>query len=278
MKEPILRRLRLGQFSHKRFMEALICLALLYGVLCLFVLLVSERLIFFPQPSSYQDRSAILKLPSGEGITISAVYLPSVPSSYTILYSHGNGEDLGDIQLVLQHLHQIGFSVFAYDYRGYGTSMGRPREQNVYKDIDAAYNYLTQELSIPPSKIIAYGRSVGGGPSVDLASRQPLAGLILESSFTSAFRVAIPIPLFPFDKFRNLSKLKKVNCPVLVIHGTADKVIPLTHGQQLFAAASQPKLSLWVEGANHNDPLFLVAQKQYVGTLRQFAQIIKETQ
>ena len=259
-------------------MKVLICLVLLYGVLCLFVLLVSDDLIFFPQPSSYPDSSAILKLSSGEGITISAVYLPSAPSSYTILYSHGNAEDLGNIQPVLQQLHQIGFSVLAYDYRGYGTSRGRPSERNVYQDIDAAYNYLTQQLGIPPSRIIAYGRSVGGGPAVDLASRQPLAGLILESCFTSAFRVVIPVTLFPFDKFRNFDKLKKVNCPVLVIHGRADQVIPWTHGQQLFAAASQPKLSLWVEGANHNDNLFWVAPEQYVAALRQFAQIVQDNQ
>ena len=110
------------------------------------------------------------------------------------------------------------------------------------------------------------------------ASRQPLAGLILESCFTSAFRVVLPIPIFPFDKFRNLDKLKKVNCPVLVIHGKADQVVPWRHGQKLFAGANQPKLSLWVEGANHNDNLFWVAQKQYVATLRQFAQIVQKTQ
>ncbi|MEQ9550896.1 MAG: alpha/beta hydrolase [Coleofasciculus sp. G3-WIS-01] len=138
-------------------------------------------------------------------------------------------------------------------------------------------NYLKEQLGVPPEQIIAYGRSVGGGSAVDLAARHPLAGLILESSFTSAFRVVLPIPILPFDKFPNLDKITQVNCPVLVIHGTADGTIPLSHGKRLFAAAPEPKRSFWVEGASHND-LFWVAGEQYGKTLQEFAQLIAKTQ
>ena len=94
---------------------------------------------------------------------------------------------------------------------------------------------------------------MGSGPAADLASRRPVAGLILESAFTSAFRVMTRVSVLPFDRFDNLQKIKKVHCPVLVIHGTQDSVINVVHGRELFAAANEPKQALWVDGANHND-------------------------
>jgi abhydrolase domain-containing protein 17 len=129
----------------------------------------------------------------------------------------------------LDRLNKWGFSVFAYDYRGYGTSDGSPSENNAYQDADVAYSYLTKELKIPPQQIIIYGQSLGGGAATELAAKHPVAGLILESTFTSAFRVVVPIPILPFDKFTNRDKLSRVRCPVLVMHGEADDVIPLQH-------------------------------------------------
>ena len=99
----------------------------------------------------------------------------------------------------------------------------------------------------------------------------------MESCFTSAFRVVVPIPILPFDKFRNLDKIKKVNCPVLVMHGKADEVVPFSHGQKLFAAAGEPKRYLWVDEAGHNDFIW-VAGDRYSSTLREFAGLIKNTQ
>lgn len=272
-KETLKRRL-LGEFTWKRLVRSLI---FIYVFFALYVFFIADRMIFLPSPSSYPDTPDILKLTTADDIQISAVYLPNQAATYTILYIHGNAEDLGNIQPLLHHLHSLGFSVFAYDYRGYGTSQGSPSERNAYRDSDTAFTYLKEQLKVPPEQIIAYGRSVGGGSAVDLAARHPLAGLILESSFTSAFRVVLPIPILPFDKFPNLDKITQVNCPVLVIHGTADETIPLSHGKRLFAAAPEPKLSLWVDGASHND-LFWVAGEQYGETLQEFAQLVAKTQ
>jgi fermentation-respiration switch protein FrsA (DUF1100 family) len=257
-------------------MGLIILLIAVYIFFCLCVFFFSDRLIFLPQPSSYEDTDAIIKLDSVEGIQISAVYLPQEKATYTILYSHGNAEDLGYIQPVLQKLLETGFSVFAYDYRGYGTSEGTPSERNAYRDIDAAYQYLTQQLGVPPKQIIAHGRSVGGGVAVDLASRQPLAGLVLENCFTTVFQVVMPIPIVPFDKFRNIDKIEKVDCPVLVIHGKADETVSWSHGQKLFAAANQPKLAFWVEGAGHNNVL-TIAGERYTDILQQFTQLIERS-
>nr|WP_293347864.1 MULTISPECIES: alpha/beta hydrolase [unclassified Microcoleus] len=256
-----------GEFSLKRILSSLI---FIYTFLCLYAVFFSDRLIFQPPPASYQDTSEIIKLSSANGMKISAVYFPNPQAQYTILYSHGNAEDLGYIWSVLQDIRDIGFAVFAYDYQGYGTSQGKPSEYNAYRDISAAYSYLTQQLRVPPKQIILYGRSVGGGPAIDLAARQSVGGLVVESSFVSVFRVLTRIPLFPFDKFVNIDKIGKVRSPVLVLHGKADRVVPFWHGEELFAAAKEPKLNFWVDRAGHND-LMEVAGDRYATTLRRFA-------
>lgn len=244
--------------------------AAVYVALFLFGLLLSEPVIFQPHPAGYRDDNRILKLTSRDGRRISAVYLQNPSATYTLLFSHGNAEDLGDDLLFLQVVRDAGFSVLAYDYQGYGTSEGRSSEAHVYEDEEAAYQYLTHQLATPPDRIIAWGRSLGGAAAVDLAARRPLAGLILESSFVSAFRVLTRLPLLPIDKFRTLDKISAVRCPVLVIHGEADRVIPFWHGQKLFSAAPGPKRSLWVPGADHND-VADVAGARYFEALREFA-------
>ena len=248
----------------------LFLLAGLYAVLLFVAVFLSDGMIFQPQPSSYHDTTDILKLTTRDGKRISAIYLFNPRAKYTILFSHGNAEDIGDDRPLLEEFREAGFSVFAYDYHGYGTSEGRPGEQNAYLDIDAAYEYMTQALHLSPASIISYGRSVGSGPAVDLASRKPMAGLIVQSGFTSAFRVLALGRLIPFQKFNNLAKMARVRCPVLVMHGRADQVVPFRHGESLLAAAHDPKSHFWLDGAGHND-FDLVAGKQLTAVLDDFA-------
>ncbi|TAF12649.1 MAG: alpha/beta hydrolase, partial [Nostocales cyanobacterium] len=103
--------------------------------------------------------------------------------------------------------------------------------------------------------------------------RKPVGGLVLESAFTSAFRVVVPIPILPFDKFNNISKIAKVKCPVLVMHGKQDEVVPFTHGEKLFNAVNSPKLYLWVDSAQHND-FSDVAGEKYGQTLQEFVKLL----
>lgn len=250
MDKATLRKLLIGEFTWKRLVRSIL---FIYTFFALYVFFRADSMIFLPPAASYNDTQDILKLPVTNDQHISALYLPNPNAAYTLLYIHGNAEDLGDIRPKLEDLNRWGFSVFAYDYRGYGTSDGKPGERNAYQDINVAYTYLTQQLKVPAEKIIVYGRSVGGGSATALASQQPVAGLILESAFTSAFRVVVPFPLLPFDKFSNLPKLKKVRCPVLIMHGQADEIIPFHHGQTLYDVAPAPKSFLWVPAAGHND-------------------------
>ena len=170
---------------------------------------------------------------------------------YTILFSHGNAEDLGDLSGHLEQFRQHGFSAIAYDYSGYGTSSGKPTERAARLNVEAVYDYLVTKRGIAPDRIIIWGRSIGSGPSVHLAANRPAAGLVIECGFVSAFRVLTRVRLLPFDRFDNLRALERVTCPVLIIHGTDDEIIPFWHGQRLFDTAREPKSRLWVERAGH---------------------------
>jgi fermentation-respiration switch protein FrsA (DUF1100 family) len=245
-----------------------------YAGVCLVAYLVSDRMIFLPPPSTYRDGSDTLRLTTEDGVEIAAVHLGHERADYTILYSHGNAEDLGLVAPVLSRFREWGFAVLAYDYRGYGTSHGSPSERGAYADIDAAYAYLTGTLGVPAARVIAYGRSVGSGPAVDLAARRPLGGVVVESGFVTAFRVLTRVPLLPFDKFRNIDKIPRVGCPVLVMHGEEDDIVPVVHGRRLFQAAAPPKRALWVKGAGHND-FALVGGDQQARALVAFAALLR---
>ncbi len=243
---------------------------MLYGALCLFAYLMSDGMIFVPPPAAREDGSAEIRLQTADGVQIAATHLANPSSAFTVLVSHGNAEDLATMRPWLVRLRQIGFAVFAYDYRGYGQSEGRPSEQGTYADVDAAYAYVTGTLSVPPARIIAYGRSVGSGPAVDLAARQPLGGLVIESGFTTAFRVLTQVPIVPFDKYRNIDKIGRVRCPILFLHGRDDEIVPFRHGEALWRAAAAPKRFVAIDRAGHND-LWLVGEPRIASALVEFA-------
>ncbi|MEL7502317.1 MAG: alpha/beta hydrolase [Cyanobacteria bacterium J06554_6] len=263
-----LRKYLIGEFTWKRPIRSV---GLVYAAVSLYLFFFADGMIFLPPPPSYTDDTSILKIPSSQGRTIAATYLPKATAKYTILYSHGNATDLGQLMPTFQILNEAGFSVFAYDYQGYGLSEGRPTEHNTYQDIEAAYQYLVDDLNTPPENIIVYGRSVGGGPSTYLAAQQPTVGLILESTFTKAFQVVVPIKLLPFEKFPNIDRLKQVRRPVLIIHGTADNTIPFEHGKQLYETANAPKQFVAITGADHND-LIWTDEITYVQAIQTFAE------
>jgi abhydrolase domain-containing protein 17 len=265
------RKFLVGEFSLRRLMTSLLLIPFfVYLGLLVFAYFYADKVIFQPQFSSYKDNEEILKLKTSDGDKISARFYENPNAEHTILFSHGNAEDIDDTDFLMREFQQNGFSVLAYDYRGYGTSEGTPSEEKVYRDIDAAYDHLTRELNILPEKIVLYGRSLGGAVAIDLASRKKVGALIAESTFVSAFRVLTKIQLTPFDKFESLKKIKNVNCPVLIIHGRRDRTVPFRHGEKLFAEANEPKFSLWLDEADHNN-VFSVGGKAYLQTTRDFA-------
>jgi alpha-beta hydrolase superfamily lysophospholipase len=229
----------------------------------------ADRLIFPAIPASYRMDHRHHLLADGRGGRVVMRYLSNPAASRLILYSHGNAEDLGLLEPLLQHLYREGFSVLAYDYPGYGLSSGKPTEASCVEALRLVARFAREQLGYPGERILLYGRSVGAGPSIVLASEGSFSGLVIEGAFLSAFHVAIGTDVLPWDRFRNLRRIADVRCPVLVLHGTRDEVVPFSHGERLFRAASEPKWYYWAEGAGHQDvPAFMGSD--FAGLLREF--------
>ncbi len=249
----------------------------IYAFLNLYAFLVSDRLIFQPQTPGYTRLPHEFRVESGSGEMINTVYLEHPNAEFTILFSHGNAEDLSNVVPFMLRFYDLGYSVLMYDYRGYGTSEGTPSVRKAKQDVAAAYRWLVEEKQIAPESIIAHGRSLGGGLATWLAANRQVGGLAIECSFVSAFRVRTGLPLLPWDKLNNLRSIKKVNCPVLVIHGLEDGVVPAWHGQKLYDAAPGKKKVLWIEDGQHNDYVY-VAEEKYLDTFQSFMKLVSEYQ
>jgi fermentation-respiration switch protein FrsA (DUF1100 family) len=246
-------------------------LVVLLGAMAGALPLFADSLIYFPDHASRRAPAGMQKVASEAG-DIAVLHLPNSAARYTLWFFHGNAESLGDLEPFLRALRDAGYAVFAFDYPGYGQSTGKPSEKTVYASARAARNYLRTVANVPPERTILFGRSLGGGPAVQMATEERNAGLVLQSTFVSAFRVVTRWRLLPFDQYANLGKIAKANCPVLVMHGKADEVIAFHHGEKLFAAAKAPKRHLWVEGARHNDFL-AVAGADFWRALREFSDL-----
>jgi len=245
------RKWLIGTWNWKRPLKSL---AFIYGCLVIVAVFFAERLIFIPPAPGYADDPQLVKFVSSTSDTIVAIERPAKPDMPTILYTHGNGEDLGTVVDLVNLWADQGFGVLAYDFPGYGRSTGKPLEQSCEAAIDAAWQHLTETRKIDPKSIVLISRSVGGGPTVWLAERKAPVGMILMSPFTSAFAVRIPVPILPCDRFPNLKRIPQVKCPLLIIHGEADTLIPPSHGRRLFEAATvSDKQFLGIPGAGHDD-------------------------
>lgn len=154
-------------------------------------------------------------------------------AKYTVILSHGNAEDIYLVETWLQtyFLKQVDVNCVVYEYTGFGESNGRlPGDRTLYEDIETVYLYLTENLNISPDNIILYGRSIGSGPSSYLAEKYPVAGVIIHSGLMSALRVVFNLRwTLPFDKFPNIDRMHNVECPVYIIHGKRDEIVPFYH-------------------------------------------------
>ncbi|KAK4742117.1 hypothetical protein SAY87_000118 [Trapa incisa] len=227
-----------------------------------------RRLLVQDEPS--REDIDVLKLRTRRGNDIVAIHVKHPKATSTMLYSHGNAADLGQmLELFVELSNRLRVNIMAYDYSGYGQSTGKPTEYNTYADIDAAYKCLKDEYGVKDEQLILYGQSVGSGPTVDLASRlQNLRGVVLHSPILSGLRVLYPVKrTYWFDIFKNVEKIGMVNCLVLVIHGTADEVVDCSHGKQLWELCKQKYDPVWVNGGGHCN---LELYPEYIKQLKKF--------
>lgn len=199
----------------------------------------------------------------GDGVRLHGWFFPAEAASpragQVALYCHGNGGNISHRLQACAAWLETGVGVFIFDYQGYGRSQGRPSEEGTYQDSQAAYRWLRAK-GFEPSSIVAMGESLGGGVACELALREPVAGLVLQSTFTSIPELGaelfpwLPVRWFSSIHYATRAKLPRIKTPVLVMHSRADRLVGFHHAQRNFEAAGQPKLFWEIEGG-HNEPL-----------------------
>jgi fermentation-respiration switch protein FrsA (DUF1100 family) len=184
---------------------------------------------------------------------------PDTPQKPTIVWFHGNASNVSITAARAAPYLQKGYGLLAVEYRGYSGNPGSPTEQGLYEDARAFIGWL-KENGTPENNIIVYGESIGTGPAVQIATEHSaLHTLILESPFTSTVDAAtfhypyVPVKWLVKDRYENLSKIKNIKAPLIVVYGNKDRVIPHYLGEKLFNAAPQPKSLVVIEGGDHND-------------------------
>lgn len=202
-----------------------------------------------------------------------AWYIPAEAAQGVILFSHGNGGNIADRLEHFALFRRLGYSVFAYDYGGYGQSSGRPSEKRCYEDARAAWRHLTESLAVPPSDIVLYGESLGGGVTCQLATEEKPRAVVLQNTFLSVGHLAREIfPIMPTyllkHRFDNESKIGTITSPVLIMHSEADTIVPYRHGRRLFELANEPKTFVELTG-DHNECVFL-SENAYCAGLERF--------
>lgn len=225
-----------------------------------------KSLIFFPEKEIIQTPADAglpfedLAIDTADGVKINGWFVPSSGARTTLLWLHGNGGNISHRVGRIRRFHDVlKVNILMIDYRGYGRSGGRISEEGTYLDGVAAYDYLLTRSDVDPARIIPFGESLGAGVAVELSLQRKVQGLILEAPFASIremARVVVPwLPIGPLitTRYDNLSKMSRLEIPLLILHGDRDEVVPFAQGRKVFEAAREPKVFYTIPGAGHNN-------------------------
>lgn len=263
-------------------MNLILGLAAAYLVVALLLWVFQERITFpapraaLPDPEVVLGYGERIELVMKDGVRLAGWYLAPedggarrrtaedahvrrpAPPFAALLWFYGNGETIGAIWPIIRDFRPPGAALLVVDYPGYGASGGRATEAGIYKAGALAYQALASRPGVDPKRIYVYGRSLGSAVATRTAADFPAAGLILESPFTSARDMAArTYRIFPLSLVRlqlnNVETIRQVRCPVLVFHGTADRLVPMEMGRRVAAAAPGQREFVMIEGAGHNE-------------------------
>jgi uncharacterized protein len=193
---------------------------------------------------------------TSDGLSLRGWYAPATARPYTLLFFHGSGDGLAKAARMTTPFVRSGYGVLLAEFRGYSGEPGTPSEQGLYQD-GRAFVRALQSLGVEPKQVVLFGYSVGTGVAVKLATEYPVAGLMLLAPFLSINKITqhehpwLPVDLLVKDSYDNASRMPNVHCPVLIGHGTADKVVPVRQGKALFDLANQPKALTLLDGDGH---------------------------
>ncbi|MBC8390815.1 MAG: alpha/beta hydrolase [Actinobacteria bacterium] len=250
------------------FLAILAGIIIIYFSFAVYLFLNQSKYVYYPTKEIISNPSYLgleyedIFFKTSDNISLNGWYIPVENSKGIILIFHGNGGNISNRLELIDMFYKIELTTFIFDYRGYGRSEGEPSEGGTYLDAEAAWNYLVSERKIKPGNIILYGRSLGGPVASWLAKENKPEALIIDSTFTSIKDIAEKLyPYFPVRRFfkfdyPTVDYLKKVNCPILVIHSRSDNYIPFSHAMKLYDEANTPKEFLEIMG-DHNSSLIL---------------------
>jgi len=240
-----------------------------------------ERFLYYPEripgdaPLPYWARGAQeIWVTTEDGVKVHGLWWDEPAGAPVVLFFHGNAQDVFQWSPVHDELAPLECRMLLMDYPGYGKSEGEPSEKALYSDGRAALQWL-RDNGVDDGDIVVFGKSLGGAVACGVCPGLTLRGLVLESTFTSL--LAVSKDLFPFmqgelpseDVYHSAARIKDIHCPVLVVHGDADALIPVSEGLELFEAANEPKELVIVRGAGHND-VSLVGGEAYAAHIRQW--------
>jgi uncharacterized protein len=244
--------------------------AAIYLVILVLLWAMQERITFpsprapLPDPVQTLGYGERVALQMQDGTQLVGWYLPPLAAAAprrpfaAVLWFYGNGENIAAIWPILRDFRPPHAALLVVDYPGYGGSGGRASEAGIYEAADLAYRALLQRIDVDPHRIYVYGRSLGSAPATHVAATHEVAGMILESPFTSARGMAARhYKIFPRALVRlqldNLGRIKQIRCPTLILHGNADALVPIEMGKALAAAAAGPVEFVIVDGSGHNE-------------------------
>lgn len=241
---------------------AIVALVYAGGLAAIFLL---QRAMLFPVPTGERVAPSAAGFPqveehvltTADGEKIIAWHIPAKPGRPVILYFHGNGDYLAGFFPRFRDIVADGTGIVAPAYRGYSGSTGRPSEQGLLQDAEAAWAFTTARYA--PDRIVVWGFSLGSGVAVALAAEHPIGRLILEAAYSSIADVAasafpiLPVRLLLKDQFRSDLRIARVKGRLLFMHGARDAAIPIVFGERLFALASEPKQFVRFPDGGHND-------------------------
>lgn len=245
------------------FAKWLLAAALIYAGFVALLFLVQRKLMYFPDTARYapasiglpQAQEAVLETADGQRIVV--WHVAPQGEAPVVIYFQGNGGGLNLRVGRFGELTRGGFGLIAVNYRGYGGSSGQPSEDGLLRDAAAVYAFARGLY--PAERIAVWGESLGTGVAVALAAEHPVFRVILESPFTAAVDIAaaaypfVPVRWLMRDPFRSDQRVGRIAAPVLILHGTADPVVPLGHGERLFELIRAPKRLIRLAHAGHND-------------------------
>jgi uncharacterized protein len=235
-----------------------------YLAICVAAYFGHRLYMYFPDPARIPPEAAGLhgvgevEIAAADGTALVAWYAPAKEGKPTLVYFHGNAANAANRAPKIAKMTESGFGVLYLNNRGYGGSAGNPTEANNVADAIAAYDYL-RRLGLPPSRIVAFGESLGSGQAVRLAATRPVAGVVLEAPLTSTVDVArpvyfwLPLSVLITDQYNVERDISAVTAPLLILHGEQDEVIPADMGRRVYRAANDPKRIELVRGGGHNN-------------------------